>query len=435
MALACAALPAAAPAQSAEPPAAQALWTIRSPDCVSVHADGEPWDECGFQAFDMNGDGSRILTVSATGVTQIWDGDGRELRRIEWADDRSGATGYPTARIEIIGQIGVVVVHQNQLMLIDLTDGRILRQHVADLMMFNELRVVGPDRIFADIRENDWAMGVREIALPGGELSTPRDVTDLMRVGRGYWVTGARAPFTIHFADPARPPIQSERSCMPLNADFCVWREIGGRVLHVFDIRAGSWRSHDTGRSLDQFTGVQFVPAGAGLYAIICDRAPSAYPAIRACALNDLATGAVLYRFEASNQSAVGGVDAQGRPEIRLSLNFDGGRRETRIVGLDGTARTIESVPAANISPPGGGMILPTGNGGTSLLVNAAGREIARLPFAPLACGNGWPTWSGWCRYSADSRRWLVPFDALSGSDTQNHDSGLTLYAVPDGTP
>lgn len=219
-------------AQPVEPPAAAALWTISSDDCVSVHADGEPWDECGFQAFAMNADGSRLLTVSAEGVVQLWDGDGRELRRLDWTDERGGASGYPSGRAAILGNTGIAIVHHNQLLLIDIADGREIVRRRFDLMTV-QLRVVGGARLFAEVRDRDWAMGGREIDLATGDLSDIGEI-NLMRVGPSYWVTGGTPRGVVHRV--GAPDLAIERSCMPVDARYCTWRDIPGHAVHVLDI-------------------------------------------------------------------------------------------------------------------------------------------------------------------------------------------------------
>lgn len=50
--------------------AASKIFSLSNSDCVSVDADGEPWNQCRFQSFAMSEDGSRILTVSARGTVQ-----------------------------------------------------------------------------------------------------------------------------------------------------------------------------------------------------------------------------------------------------------------------------------------------------------------------------------------------------------------------------
>lgn len=198
------------------PPAAKALWTIASDDCVSVHTDGEPWDECGFQAFAMNADGTRVLTVSARGTIQLWDSAGREVRRIDWPDQPSGASGSPGGRAIVSGNIGVAITHYNQIAVIDLASGKILSQRVAqDVMTIDELRFVSPHRLLARGKDEMWKLGIREIALPTGEVREMPNTngwTTLESPGRKVWLTGGRRRSkSMH----ALPPEQGPQSFGP----------------------------------------------------------------------------------------------------------------------------------------------------------------------------------------------------------------------------
>lgn len=424
--------PAVAPAPPKtedEPPAATALWTISSDNCVSVHADGEPWDECGFQAFDMNADGSRTLTVDTTGIVQLWDADGREIRRIDWPDQPSGASGHPDGRALIAGNLGIAVVHQNQLLVIDLRDGRTLAQRVVDMMMIEQLTLVGGDRVFASVKDRNWDGGAREIILPTGEMRELPGLTDLMRVGSGYWMAGTKASFTLHRAGAAPAEIVSERSCMPLDADYCVWRDIPGSSVHLLDVKEGRWQSYDLGQTLGGSHSLDVVRAGGQFYGVICGPSAPNVSGMRQCSLTELATRRMIHSFEASSLRAVGAVDEQGRPEIRLALSLQPNRRESRRISVEGTMRVIDAAGRANLSAPGGGMVLAVGEN-VSVLVDATGREVARLPFDAQSCGWGWPSWTGGCRFSGDKRKWLVPSETVAENGSKEK-LQLTLYAVP----
>lgn len=152
-----------------EPPAAQALWTIRNDDCQSVDADGDPWQECGFQSYDMNADGSRVLTLSVLGSLQLWDGNGKQIAKIDWRDEPDGASGFPNGMVRIVGTLGIAVVHQNQLLILDLADGREIARRVLPLMLARELRVTPTGSLLATTYNREWKLGVIEIGLPGGE--------------------------------------------------------------------------------------------------------------------------------------------------------------------------------------------------------------------------------------------------------------------------
>lgn len=426
--------PSAARAQDSGPPPAAALWTISSDDCVGVHADGEPWRECGIQAFAMNGDASRVLTVSAGGMIQLWDGDGREMKRLDWPDDQqTGASGYPGGRALIAGNLGVAVTHYNQLALIDLADGRILSQTLEDVMVIDELRFIGPDRLFARVKDKEWHLGVREIVLPSGEMRAVPGTdgwTTLDSFGPRIWVTGAKAPFAVVPARPGGAAPEGARGCVPVEGRFCFWRDYPGRYVHMLDLRGGG-RSLDTGWMLGPYESVEFAAAGERQYAVVCRQSPVPYPPRRPCSILDLADGRQIYAFETNSFHAIGAVDEQGRSEVRLALSSSTGGQEDRRVAADGTMRVIDAAGRANLAAPGGGMIVPGETEATSILVDGNGRPVARLPFPAQRCGNGWPSWSGYCRISADGRRWLVPSNALAvGPDSKVQ---LILYDVAPG--
>ncbi|HEX9965475.1 MAG TPA: hypothetical protein VGB04_10890 [Allosphingosinicella sp.] len=425
-----AALAGLAPAAAQEPPLAKALWSISSGDCVSVHTDGEPWDECGFQDYAINHDGSRVLTVSATGVIQLWDGAGLEMRRIDWPDQPSGASGYPGGRVVISGDTGVVVTHQNQITVLDLGAAKILSQRVAeDMMLLDDLRFHG-DRLFAGGKDREWALGMREIALPGGEVR-PVPGTDgwtvLQGIGPAVWLTGSKAPFTLHRSGPPGAAKGGIWTCVPLEGRFCFRRETKGRHLHWVDIgKDDGGRSVDMGRLLTDFDSASFAVAAGHPLAVLCGRSPG-YDRPSDCRIFDLVSGKPIHDFKTQNLRVFGAADAQGRPEIRLALHPAFQRDEHKRVGLDGRMRVVDAKGRSNLLAPGGGLILPLGET-SSLFVDARGKAVARLPFASRSCGNGWPDWTGGCRFSGDGRRWLLP---LRPADRTEKRGGLTLYELP----
>lgn len=433
-----AALGGVAPAQ--EPPLAKALWSISSDDCVSVHADGEPWDECGFQAYAINHDGSRVLTVSATGIIQLWDGAGREMRRIDWPDQPSGASGYPSGRVIISGDTGVAVTHHNQIAVFGLETGAILSQRVAEeMMLLDELRFDG-GRLFVQGKDREWKFGDREIALPGGEiLDIPgaSEWTQLKEFGRTVWLrgskaglvwlTGSKAPFQLHSSRPSGMKQDRIWTCGPVEGRFCFRSDAGGRYLHVVDVReGGGGRSVDTGRVLTDFDASYFIVAAGHPLAVLCARALK-WDALRDCRVFDLLSGKAIYDFKNDNLRAFGAADEEGRPELRLALHQGWQKDEHVRVGLDGNMRVVDARGRANLLAPGGGLILPVDEA-SSLLIDARGKAVARLPFPSQSCGNGWPDWTGGCRFSGDGRRWLIP---LRPRDESEKRGGLTLYQLP----
>jgi hypothetical protein len=424
------ALAATAPAAAREAPLAKALWSISSSDCVSVHADGEPWDECGFQSYAINHDGSRVLTVSATGVVQLWDGAGREMRRIDRPDHRSGASGYPSGEAVISGNTGVAVAHHNQITVLDLESGTVLSESVAeDLMVLEELRFEG-DRLFAKVNDREWALGIREIALPGGEIRTVPSSSDWSAVqgtGPAVWLTGTKPPFKLHSRPPSGMAPHKVWTCVPAEGRFCFRRDTGGRYLHAVDVsKGGETLSVDTGRALTDFDIPYFAVAAGHPMAVLCGRAPLSLE-LRDCRVFDFVSGKGVHDFKNVNLRAFGAADEEGRPEIRLALYQGDNRREHRRVGLDGRMRVVDPSGRSNLLAPGGGVILPLDES-SSLLVDSRGKAAARLPFPSQSCGDGWPGWAENCRFSGDGRRWLLP---LRPREEKEKRGGLTLYEVP----
>jgi hypothetical protein len=418
------------PASSpAPPPAATALWSIGSADCISVHADGEPWDECGFQALAMNADGSRVLTVSTLGTAQLFDADGRELARVEWPDEFSGASGYPSGRVAIVGTTGVAVLHHNQLVLLDLSTGAVRLRKLLPVMTVRDLRVSEGGLLLAEVYDKEWSTGLYRIDPESGEA---RRIAQLGLAGFDDFplhVAGTKAPFAVRPAEPGQAPGARSWGCRPIAGHFCFRRDLPGRFVHVVDARTGGGRSVDAGRSLGQFDGVWFAVAGDRPFAVICGRAPS-FPRPRPCEILDMTSGRRIYAFTADNLRVDGGVDESGAPELRLTVTHGVGKPpDQRRVSIEGKARSIDPQGRANLLAPGGGMLLPRGDGKASILIDAAGREAALLPFPAHACGNGWPDWWGWCRISADGTRWLVPAPIAATDGRQDH--RYTLYAVP----
>jgi hypothetical protein len=421
------------PAAAQEVPLAKALWSISSGDCVSVHSDGEPWDECGFQAYAINHDGSRVLTVSATGIIQLWDGAGREIRRIDWPDQPSGASGYPSGRVAISGNIGVAIAHYNQIAVFDLEAGTVLSKRVAEeMMVIDELRFDG-GRLFVSGNDREWALGIREIALPGGEIRTvpsTSEWTAVHGVGPGVWLTGSKAPFKLHSSPPRGIDPAKVWTCVPAEGRFCFRSDAGGRYLHAVDVsKGGEARSVDTGRVLTEFDIPYFTVAAGHPMAVLCERAPLS-TGLRNCRVFDLVSGKAVHDFKNDNLRLFGAADEEGRPEIRLALYQGEQRREHRRVGLDGRMRVVDSRGRANLMAPGGGLILPVDEA-TSLLIDARGKAVARLPFPSHSCGDGWPDWTDGCRFSGDGRRWLLP---LRRDDSVKR-GGLTLYELPGPAP
>lgn len=421
------ALLAATPA-AAQAPEARALWTISSTDCASVNTDGPSWDECGFQAIAVSDDLSRILTVSSTDTIQLWDGDGQEVRRVRWFDQPGGASGWPNGHAAIVGSLGVAVNHSNQLIILDLRDGRtIVQRLVPEVMSLREFRR-GGERVFVQVYDREWNTRVRELILPSGELRKAPGV-DFWRFGQGWWIGGERAPFTVHRADGTS--FETPRACGPVDARYCSQREIAGRELRVLDIASGSWRTFDVGRKLDEYGLAHLAPAGERLFAVVCAGRPP-YPRGQDCAVRDLEAGRDIYRFEGSSARAKGVVDEAGRPQVWFMASDSAtGERRLHIVSEDGTARLVEAGALSRVPVPGGGAIVPADAESESLFLDSSGHAVARLPFPARYCGSLWDGWSGGCRISADRRRLLAPAVRAAPDGGEDNSVGLTLYEVP----
>jgi hypothetical protein len=207
------ALLAAAPAFGhAETPTVAPLWTIRSPDCIGVDGDGEPWQECGFQAYDMNADGSRVITVSTLGTIQLWDGaDGREIRRVDWTDRPGGAGGFPNGKAMILGDVAAVIVHQNQLILLNLADGSTRSQTVMDIMALDRIRRFG-DLSWSNIDAATGRMPLARSISPAGRSARCPALPTSGASGRTIGSRAGRRP-SPSIAPPVRRSPPSAPAC------------------------------------------------------------------------------------------------------------------------------------------------------------------------------------------------------------------------------
>lgn len=341
------------PAQSQPTTTASKVFSISNSDCVSVDADGEPWNECGFQSFAMSEDGSRILTVSTRGTVQLWNDRGQQIQKVEWADQAGGASGYPDAETLIMGSYGIAVTHANQIVVLSLTDGAVLAKKNTDAMRIARLMPFGKNRVFVGFRSWDWyGRRAAELTLPDGELHAVPDLDDLDRATPNYWVSGSKPPFTLHRANqlPAEMPL--DPSCMPIDAHFCSWREIPGRTVHVMDVQHGKWQHFDAGKMLEGTDSVDVVPAGLALFGVICGRSSADYPFLRLCVVRDLETERDLYKFQGNRFRAVGSDTGDKTPEIRLVV-YAGDAARTISVSQDGHPYTWTASEAAWLGAPG----------------------------------------------------------------------------------
>ncbi|MEP2987352.1 MAG: hypothetical protein ABJN65_12085 [Parasphingorhabdus sp.] len=421
-------LPFGAAVQGSSSPQANELFTLSSADCVSVHADGEPWDECGFQSFAMSPNGSRVLTVSARGTIQLWNERGEELREVDWPDQPGGASGYPDARTLIFEQFAIAVVHQNQVVVLDLIDGDILAQTATDAMYIYELKPDAGLSVLVGFRLWDWrGRYAAELTLPDGQLREVEDLDNLRRTGPGYRISGKQAPFTLFRTAGDPVEIKLERSCMPINERFCSWRHIPSHTVHVLDIETGQWSDFDLGKTLTSQDSVEVIPAGESLFAVVCGRSISYFPSLKPCSVRNLRSGQAVHHFQASRYRTAGFVSSSGSSELRLTLQ-SGNDWNTITVSEDGTAYTLVANEAAWLGSPDGNLLVPQG-AKKSVLTTVHGEELVHFPFPALTCGIGWPSWSTNCKIASDGSRWLVA--KRPSSDSDDNAVSLTMYKVP----
>ncbi len=420
--------PTASPLATPATPRAVEAFTLSNDDCVSVHADGDPWSECGFQSFAVSPDGTRVLTVSARGTTQLWNERGEEIRKVVWSDQPGGASGYPDGRTLIFGQYAIAVVHQNQTVVLDLASGEILAQNATDAMLIDELRPGTVNSALVGFMLWDWhGRRAAELSLPDGQLQEVENLDDLRRAGPGYWVSGRQAPFTLHRPDRTPTELSLERSCMPINERYCSWRDIPGQSVHVLSIETGEWSSFDLGRIFSGQESIEVVPAGDTLFAVICGRAIYYVPTIKPCSIRNLREGGELHQFQATRYRTAGFVSSSGLAEIRLTIQT-GDEWRTITVTEDGNAYTLAEDEGAWLGSPDGNLLVSRGDD-QSALTTPRGEELVQFPFSARSCGIGWPNWSTQCRIAANGRRWLVA--RRPPSDSQDNQLALTMYEVP----
>ncbi len=419
-----------------EPAVAVERFTLRSDDCIGVHADGEPWSQCGFQAFAMNTSGDRILTVSVAGSVDLWNERGEAVTSIRWPDQPGGAWGHPSAAVAIAGDTGFAIIHANQLLVIELVTGRELARHVLDTMSVRELLVAEDGRLLAAGYDKEWHLTAGVIDQASGTLHPIEGMQDLGRAKPGYWVTGDRAPFRLHRPGNAQPEVDIPRSCMPIDDRYCSWRDIPGRTLHILDVEALSWRAIDLGSVVDGYEIVTPLRAGEAWALLRCGKVDYERDAKRACSATDLSNGKVFHSFRADNPKVLGASGKGGMPELRIQTDGFSQVSRSYAVSFAGEVSDLGPANLVNLAAPLGGTIASTGNSATSLWRGADGSPLATLPFVGTACGNGWPSWMRACAASENGRVWLHAKSIREGGDrteelSELYRTGVTVYDVP----
>jgi hypothetical protein len=417
-------------------PAATLRATLSNGDCVSVDADGEPWSECGFQAWGMNAAGDRILTISTAGTVELWDGSGARLSSKNWQDEPGGASGYPNARVAIIGGLGVAVVHQNQVLVIDLASGAERARVSLDLMLIDTLMPTADGRLLGEGKARDWNLVAGEISLADARF-TPIDGLDTLRRARPtYWVTRGQAPFLLTRIGRKPEEVELPRSCMPIDNRYCSWRDIPGDTLHILDIETLEWRAVDLGGTVDGYDIVEAAHAGDRWALVRCGRLDYNSDEQRACSVTDLATHTVIHRFRAESIKIVGVRRSDGTSALRIQNYGRQPANHAFELGFDGTVVDLGQALQVNLDAPRGGLIIPEANAQVGVWFDRDNRPLARLPFVGTACGFGWPNWMGNCAVSTDAHVWLRGETIRQGGDSareigERNETQLLTYDVP----
>jgi hypothetical protein len=422
----------AQPANITDAPAAATLRaTLTNDDCVSVDADGAPWDECGFQAWGMNAAGDRVLTISTAGKVELWDGSGTVLSSIDWQDEPGGASGYPNAKVTVIGGLGVAVVHQNQVLIIDLTNGAERARGRLDLMLIDTLMPTADGRLLGAGKTRDWRLVAGEISLVDASF-TPMDGLDtFMRARPTYWVTRGRAPFLLTRIGREPSNVELPRSCIPIDDRYCSWRDIPGDTLHILDTETLAWRAVDLGSVVDGYDIVEAVRAFDRWALVHCRRVDYDSDGQRACSVADLATNTIIHQFRAESIKIVGARRGDGTSVLRIqNYGSKPGNRAFEL-GFDGEVVDLGPAVRFNLDAPHGGLITPEEAAKVGVWLDRDNRTLARL----AACGFGWPNWMGYCAVSTDARVWLRAELTIQGSDSaheigERNEMWLNLYDV-----
>lgn|GEM_PF-5840944 len=362
-----------AAAQAAPPPVLAPDAAFDSSDCVSVHADGDPVDACGFQAMAISPAGDRIVTVSTLNAVQLWGRDGRELARTEALGP--SYSGYPSAAAVFVGGAAVALADNSNLVVFDARTGALRLRRRLDMHSTRILRAVGPGRIL--IEHNllpSWQTRYALVDLASG------DVVE-----------------TSEHEPPHPPPAAAVAAALPLETGcrlvgarpLCVLRPQQGRMLRLFDPATRRWQEVDSGVEIDQWVSVEWIEAGGQVAALICERGSPDAVSLRQCRILDLERRRTIYRTEVAHMSAAGGADENGAPEIRVAERrghggSGAGGYAIRRIGLDGRVREVAQLPdyaAYWLNSPRGDLLYSDpADPDTVLVVRPGGAVVGRLP-------------------------------------------------------
>lgn len=388
---------------------------LQSPDCVSVDADGEPWDECGFQTFAVSERLGRIAAVTVRGRLRLWDLAGREIAAVEWPDEPGGASGFPDARVAFVGDVVVVALHQNQLLVLDAATGAERHRKVLAAMKVDNINDLG-GWIALAYKDRRWNVhgGVYDPAQ--GKLD---DSLSAWRPAPSAWAAGLSVPpargrtAQVHAAGG---PVNVPRVCsLSPRLSICVSQAFGGRHLHLVDGLQGTERAYDVGRKLTGSVRVEWVSVGGRPYASICESRGAARP--RRCTLRDLEAGVDLLSYTAESTYLLPSVDESNRAGVLVVHTDQSGTPFSRMPRLFVPVGPRRGAPVAatwsdyrvrlsdlpHIDP----WFVASAREASTVFADD-GVVLAELPFDAAGCRPADGSTASGCAFTSGGRRWFA---------------------------
>lgn len=429
-------------AERANVPILAPLWTIGSEDCHGVHADGDPWLECGFQAADALPDFRRILTVSARGKVQLWNGAGQQITAVDWLDEAGGASGYPSGGALISASAAVAIAHQNQLIVLDPETGAERLRKNMPFAGVELLRLAGEQLALIEFKDNEWRTHYGALNLASGEVVQEFDGISVSDTTWAVGVATRNERAILLMNDAAMTEVDLKQGCAPLNQrGLCASWNPGTSRVDVLDLAVNRWTSYRLPKRLSPNSIVAWRAIAGRLYALLCGPPPSSSN-VRDCGVIDAQSRQILYRVAASWAQfvKVSGAPESESPEallIEVRKQSESFRYETTMIrlSLDGSVREIFRTPTTFYvaAPDGGFAIMEDYKEGNpyinfdQLLLSADGAPRARLPRN-----------YGWFQMSEDKSRVLMSaFEVRDSRDEYEfhqfeNDRGLSLFGLPD---
>lgn len=413
-------------------PMAKPLWTISNDDCVGLDTDGPAWLQCGFQDWTINADQSRILTVSNGGKVQLWDGEGKQVALIEWRDGWMKAGGHPNAWVKIIGNTGVAIVNQSELIVFDMATGAVRLKHPFEARRVSELRSDSQGRLFARVDDMEWRLSYREISLVDGSLGPKLTAfpDELQIAAKGKLYSDERLN---------KPPLKTAKDCWFLDQSTCVLWPTGSRTITVLDRKTGAKRPIKTAYKRTPYTFIRVVRAGPELVASVCSEGSSGYPSTRDCDLFKLETGQKFHSMKAGYAVPYGALDESGKPEVRMLAGYENGAGYRAIrVGMDGKERLIGDNFAGTIRLLDGGMIVgDREKPDNSHIIGPDGTTLSIIPVSPHSFGYHYQAVPENNLLSTAQKKWLVSVglpppaaEAEADQDMEINNVGLTMFDI-----